>query len=124
MLRYFQERSLLICVGYFGFFLYNAATEFSVSEFLKKHETEFIEVVNPKQSLFKLVRIGVITEGVKSAINSAEVEDAREVLYHHLAHHANVDTLKEYCKVAAAASGYPKMQSLGIKMKEELQQVQ
>ena len=111
-------------MGYFGFFLYNAATEFSVSEFLKKHETEFIEVVNPKQSLFKLVRIGVITEGVKSAINSAEVEDAREVLYHHLAHHANVDTLKEYCKVAAAASGYPKMQSLGIKMKEELQQVQ
>ena len=112
-------------MAYFGFFLYNAATEFSVSEFLKKHETEFIDVVNPKQNLFKLIRKGVITEGVKSDINTAEsVEDAREVLYYHLAHHANVDTLKEYCKVAAAASGYPKMQSLGIKMKEELQQVQ
>ena len=46
----------------------------------------------------------------------------RDRLYRHLAHHANVDTLKEYCEVAIDAEGYPRMQSLGRKMMEELQQ--
>ena len=99
-----------------------AATQFSASEFLKKYETEFFEVVNPRLSLFRLVRKGVITEDVKSDINTSNTDDAREVLYHHLAHHANVDTLKEYLRVAIVAEGYPKMQSLGRKMMEELEQ--
>ena len=76
-----------------------AATQVSVSEFLKKHETGF-EVINPRLSLFRLVRKGVIAEDAKSSIDSSNTKDAREVLYHHLAHHANVDTLKDYCEVA------------------------
>ena len=99
-----------------------AATEFQVPEFLEKHETEFFEVVNPRLSLFRLIRKGVITEDVKSDINTSNTDDAREVLYHHLTHHANVDTLEEYLRVAIAAEGYPKMQSLGRKMMEELKQ--
>ena len=99
-----------------------AATQFSASEFLKKYETEFFEVVNPKLSLLRLFRKGVITEGVKSDINTSNTKDAREVLYHHLAHDANVDTLREYCEVAIDAEGYPNMQSLGRKMMEELEQ--
>ena len=99
-----------------------AATQFSASEFLLKHETEFFEVVNPRLSLLRLVRKGVITEDVKSDINTSNTKDAREVLYHHLAHHANVDTLREYCEVAIDAEGYPKMQSLGRKMMKELPQ--
>ena len=99
-----------------------AATQFSASEFLKKYETEFFDVVDPRLSLLRLVRKGVITEDVKSDINTSNTKDAREVLYHHLAHHANVDTLREYCEVAIDAAGYPKMQSLGRKMMEELQQ--
>ena len=99
-----------------------AATQFSVSEFLQKYETEFFEVVDPRLSLLRLVRKGVITENVKSDINTSNTKDAREVLYHHLANHANVDTLKEYCEVAIDAEGYPKMQSLGRKMMEELEQ--
>ena len=67
-----------------------AATQFSASEFLKKHETEFFEVVDPRLSLLRLVRKCVITEDVKSDINTSNTDD--EVLYHHLAH-ANVDTL-------------------------------
>ena len=98
-----------------------AATQFSVSEFLKKYETEFFEVVAPRLSLLRLIRKGVITEDVKSDINTSNTKDACEVLYHHLAHHANVDTLREYCKVAIDAEGYPKMQSLGRKMMDELQ---
>ena len=99
-----------------------AATEFSVSECLKKHETIFFEVVDPRLSLLRLIRKGVITEDVKSKIETSNTKDAREVLYHHLAHHVNVDTLKEYCEVAIDAEGYPKMQSLGRKMMEELVQ--
>ena len=91
-------------------------------EFLKNYETEFFEVVDPRLSLLRLVRKGVITEDVKSDINTSNTKDAREVLYRHLAHHANVDTLKEYCEVAIDAEGYPKMQSLGRKMMDELQQ--
>ena len=99
-----------------------AATQFSASKFLQKHETEFFEVVDPRLSLLRLVRKGVITEDVKSDIKTSNTKDAREVLYHHLAHHAHVDTLREYCEVAIDAEGYPKMQSLGRKMMEELPQ--
>ena len=96
--------------------------EFQVPDFLQKYETEFFEVIDPRLSLLRLVRKGVITEDVKSDINTSNTKDAREVLYHHLAHHANVDTLREYCEVAIDAEGYPKMQSLGRKMMEELEQ--
>ena len=99
-----------------------AGKQFSVSEFLKKHETEFFEVIDPRLSLLRLVRKGVITEDVKSSIDTSNTEDAREVLYYHLTHHATVDTLREYCEVAIDAEGYPNMQSLGRKMKEELEQ--
>ena len=99
-----------------------AATQFSVSEFLKSYETEFFEVIDPRLSLLRLFRKGVITEDVRLNIYTSNTDDAREVLYHHLAHHANVDTLKEYLRVAIVAEGYPKMQSLGKKMMEELEQ--
>ena len=105
-----------------SFFGLTAATDFQVPEFLKKYETEFFEVVNPRMSLLRLVRKGVITEDVKSDINTLNTKDACEVLYHHLAHHANVDNLMEYCEVAIDAEGYPKMQSLGRMMMEELEQ--
>ena len=112
----------LACYTVCSFVGLTADTQFSASEFLKRHETEFFEVVHPRLSLFRLVRKGVITEGVKSNINTSDTKDAREVLYCHLAHHANVETLKEYCEVAIDAEGHPKMQSLGRKMMEELQQ--
>ena len=96
-----------------------AETLFSASEFLKKHEIEFFEIVDPRLSLLRLIRKGVITEDVKSNVDTFNTKDAREVLYRHLAHHANVDTLKEYCEVAIDAEGYPKMQSLGRKMELE-----
>ena len=99
-----------------------AATPFSASELLKKHESEFFEVVDPRLSLLRLVHKGVITEDVRSKIYTSNTDDAREVLYHHLAYHANVYTLEEYLRVAIIAEGYPKMQSLGKKMMEELKQ--
>ena len=112
----------LACYTVCSFVGLTAATQFLASEFLKNYETEIFEVINPRLSLLRLVRKGVITEDVKSDINTSNTKDAREVLYHHLAHHANVDTLREYCEVAIDAEGYPKMQSLGRKMMEELEQ--
>ena len=101
--------------------LYDAVSPVSVSKLLKKHETEFFEVVNPKLKLLKLKRIGVITEVVLSHINTATNEDAKEILYDHLIRHANLDTLRKYCDVASEVEGHPKMQSFGKMMKEELQ---
>ena len=112
----------LACYTLRSFVGLTAVTQFSASDFLKKYETEFFEVVNPRLSLYRLVRKGVITEDVRSNINTSNTDDAREVLYHHLAHHANVYTLEEYLRVAIVADGYPKMQSLGRKIMEELEQ--
>ena len=107
------------------FILYNAATPFPVKEILKKHETEFFSVVNARLSLRRLKRLGVITEDVMSLINAAtNEEDAQEILYEHLMCHADTDNLTNYCEVVIAAEGFPRMQSLGRKMKEELQHMQ
>ena len=96
-----------------------------VTEFLEKHETEFFSVINAKLSLRRLKRLRVVTEDVMSLINAAtNEEDAQEILYEHLTRHADVDTLMRYCEVAIGAEGYPNMQSLGKKMKEELQHMQ
>ena len=94
---------------------------FPISDFLKKHEAEFFTVVNPKQSLLRLIRKGVITEGVKSNIDAADTKDALEILYDHLICHGSTDTLMQYCEMAIDATGLPNMQAFGRKMKEELQ---
>ena len=96
------------------------AGTFSVAKFLKKHEEEFFRVVNPKQSLLRLIRKGVITSDVKSSIDSSNSKDAAEILYQHLKDHGNATTLREYCEVAIDADGLPNMQTFGKKMKKDL----
>ena len=114
----FKESSSFLCMC-----MCNADTPVSVSEFLKKHETEFFTVVNPRFSLMRLQRKGVISQDVVSRISAATNEkDAQEVLFAHVTHFANVNTLREYCDVIIGAKGFPNMQSFGAKMKEELQQ--
>ena len=102
--------------------LHNAAALLSVSELLKKHETEFFTVVNPKESLLRLIRKGVITEDVKTTIDASSTKDAKEILFAHLTRNADVNTLMTYCDVIIDAQGFPNMQSFGAKLKEELQQ--
>ena len=98
-----------------------AASPFSASQFLKTYEDEFVEVVNAKQSLVRLRRRGVISQAVKASIEATkDDEEARYRLLEHLETNATVDTLREYCKVAIAADGYPRMQELGRKMMKTL----
>ena len=93
------------------------ATPFSASQFLKTFEDEFVDVVNANQSLLKLRRKGVISQVVRASIESTnEEEEATYILLEHLEKNATLDTLTEYCKVAIAADGYPRMQELGRKM--------
>ena len=89
---------------------------------LEKYEEDFFQCVNAKLHLHKLIRKGVITETIKETIESANDDDAREILFGHLKCNADMATLKKYLKVAIAAEGYPNMQSLGRKMMEELPQ--
>ena len=97
-----------------------AASPFSSSQFLKAYEDEFIDVVYAKQSLLKLKHKGVISQAVRTSIEDANDEDAKYLLFEHLEKNATADTLREYCKVAIAADGFPRMQALGRKMMETL----
>ena len=98
----------------------HVGTTFSVAKFLEKHEEEFFKVVDPKKSLLKLIRKGVITRDVKSSIDASDKDDAAEILYDHLKCHGNVTTLRKYCEVAIEADGLPNMQAFGRKMKKDL----
>ena len=97
-----------------------AASPFSALQFLETYEDEFLAVVDPKQGLLKLKHKGVISADVKTAIESANDEDAKFILFDHLQRHATVDTLRVYCDVAIAAIGFPRMQELGKKMMDAL----
>ena len=101
---------------------FDATSPFLVHMVLEKYEEDFFKCVNAKLRLRKLIRRGVITDTIKGDIESANDDEAREILFDHLKQNANVDTLKKYLKVAIVAEGYPKMQSLGRKMMEELEQ--
>ena len=97
-----------------------AAAPFVASKFLKEYEKEFFDVVNAKHGLLKLKRLEVISPDVKTDIEKANDKDAREILYDHLSSNAKASNLRDWCEVAMEASGFPKMQDLGIKMKEAL----
>ena len=98
-----------------------AASQFSVCQFPKRFEKEFLEVVDPKLSLLELKHKGVISADVRKAIESANDDNAKYILLEHLQKNATVDTLRVYCDVAIAANGFPKMQELGRKMMDALQ---
>ena len=93
-----------------------------MSEVLEKYEYTFFKVVNAKYNLLKLKRKGVITQDIERRISATNDDEGREILYDHLKHHSSVGTLREFCKVAIAADGYPNMQKLGEKMMQELTQ--
>ena len=104
------------------FFPCNAAKPFSVAQFLEGYEKEFFKVVYPKQSLLMLVRKKVIPSVVAEAIEDANYEKAKELLYGHLWKNGSVETLREYCEVASKADGYPNMQNLANVMLRNLPQ--
>ena len=94
----------------------------AASQFLRAYEDDFFKAVDAKVSLLRLKRKGVISEGVIADIQGAKNDDdAKEILYKHLVKNATVNTLKEYCNVATAAEGFPRMQEFGRKMLEMLQ---
>ena len=102
------------------FELYLSLSLDAASQVLEKHEEEFFEVVDAKLNLLRLKRKKVITESLVTKIDSADSANARELLYDHLYHNADVPALREYCKMAVAADAVPKMQKLGEKMLSEL----
>ena len=92
----------------------------AASQILKKHDDEFFDVVNPKLHLLWLKRKEVISEGLIAEIKAADTRDAKEILFEHLHRNADVAALREYCKMAIAADGFPKMRKLGEKVLNEL----
>ena len=97
-----------------------AVSSSSISQLLSMYEDEFLDVVNAKQSLLQLKHKGVISPDVKAAIDRANDEDAKYILFEHLEKNATVDTLRVFCEVAIAADGFPRMQDLGRKLVQAL----
>ena len=97
-------------------FMITSDPPFSVPRFLETYEDEFVEIVDPKHSLPKLKHKGVISQCVRTDIESASDEDAKYILLEHLRKYATLHTLRLYCEVAIAANGYPRMQELGRRM--------
>ena len=63
----------------------------------------------------------MISNVVKDRIEKeSDEQEAKETLFGHLSRSATTATLREWCEVAIAANGYPKMQELGKKMKAAL----
>ena len=56
----------------------------------------------------------------KKIENESNEQEATETLFGHLSQRGTTATLSEWCDVAIAANGYPKMQGLGKKMKAAL----
>ena len=99
---------------------FNAAPQPSACSILKKHEEDFFECVDAQYNVLRLKRKNVIPPSVAREISEKTYEEAKELLYDHLLKHATEDSLREWCEWALAAQGYPKMQELGKKMKNEL----
>ena len=91
-----------------------------MSQVLKKHEKTFFDVVNAKLNLLKLKRKKVLTENLITRIESANNEDAKEILFDHLSCNADMAALREYCEMIIVAEAFPKMQKLGEEMLSEL----
>ena len=82
-----------------------------------------MEVVKPKHGLLTLLRKKVINEEVQGDINDARTgQAAKEILFKHLHDDGSVPNLKIYCAEIIKADGYPRMQDLGRKMLNELEQ--
>ena len=92
----------------------------TASQVLTKHEDEFFAVVNAKLNLHFLKRKNVITEDLKTQIESSNSANAKEILFEHLKCNADLAALKVYCEMAKAADGFPNMQTLGKKVLNDL----
>ena len=110
-----------MCFFYWFYILFDLRISVdTASHVLKKYEDEFFRVTNAKLKLLELMRKGVISDDLVMKIESADHEEARELLFKHLHRNANVAKLREYCRIAISADGYPKMQDLGEKMLRNL----
>ena len=90
------------------------------SQILEKYEDQFFEVVDAKYNLLRLKRKKVITDSLIMKIENADEETAKELLFDHLQHNADVAALKVYCDMIVAAKAFPKMQALGKNILREL----
>lgn len=101
----------------------HAVSPISAQSVLEEFEDDFFDSVSPRCKLLTLKRKKVITPDIERRINvTSDDDDAKEILFDHLKNHSSLDTLSEYCKVAANADGFPKQQRLAKAMIQKLQE--
>ena len=93
----------------------------AVESTLKQFQESFVKDAGAKQVASELQRLQVIPEPVETNIERAEDrKTANGLLYDHLYAQGTFQTLEIVCDVFIEEEGYPRMNQLGRKMKEEL----
>lgn len=89
---------------------------------LEEFQEDFIACVDARHNVLKLKRKNVIPGEIADRLKGSSAEEAKEILYDYLKYHCDVDTLREYFEVAAAADGCSRMQKFAKAMMQELQE--
>ena len=92
--------------------------------FLGKREEVFVRYAGAKEVASELRRRKVIPERVETKIERApDRKTANGLLYDHLYAQGTFQTLEIVCDVFVEEEGYPRMNQLGERMKEELRHI-
>ena len=92
--------------------------------FLAKREEAFVRYAGAKEVASELRRRKVIPECVEAKIERAlDRKTANGFLYDHLYAQGTFRTLEIVCDVFTGEEGYPRMNELGMKIKDDLRHI-
>ena len=101
-------------------FLCAGAGGFVSEAFMDKFRERFLNYVNSHSIVSRLVIKEVIPEAVAFDIMCCSNTGGNGNLFLFLKYNADPDSISKLCDVMVGLAGYPKMNELGIDMKEEL----
>ena len=94
--------------------------KFDCKEFFEKYQDRFLERVNAR-AIAGLLEIKKVIPGLLHfKLNGTHNEEATQMLYLHMRDHGSLETVHSLCDVMIGKEGFPRMNSLGQDMKEDL----
>ena len=94
--------------------------KFECKEFFQKYEDKFLGSVNT-HAIAKLLAIKKVIPGdLCFELEKTGNDKATEILFLHMRDHGLLETVHSLCDVMIGKEGYPKMNSLGQDMQEDL----
>ena len=94
--------------------------KFHCKDFFQKYEDKFLGSVNTHAIAGLLAIKKVIPGDLCFELERTGNDKATEMLFLHMRDHGSLETVRRLCDVMIGKEGYPKMNSLGRDMKEDL----